>query len=193
MAHDIHFPILKKLGLSDGEVLIYELLLEMGRIKARNLIIPSGLGRGNVYNILTQLQAKGLVIPIEGKKTLYEAVDPSSLQKLIDQRMNRMRQTEAEFKEALSQMTSTFNLSTGRPAIQIFEGIEGAKKAIADSLTSKTEILTYLDIHAVTGPLAKANRAHVKQRIQKQIPKRILVADSPAARDFFLKQNTKLH
>jgi len=184
MAHEIHYPILAKLGLSESEVLLYELLLESGRSKARDLIEPSGLGRGNVYNVLTQLQTKGLVLPIDGKQTLYEAVDPSSLQKLIDQQMNRMRQTEAEFKEALGQMTSTFNLSTGRPAIQIFEGIEGFEKALNDSLTASTEILTYFDPDAVVGDIAEVNRRYVKKRRERNISKRIILPDNKAAHDY---------
>ena len=52
------YPILEKLGLSENEAVIYEFLIAGGRQKARDLVNASGLGRGNVYNLLGQLQEK---------------------------------------------------------------------------------------------------------------------------------------
>lgn len=194
MTHQVHFPILTKLGLSEGEVLIYELLVESGRSKARDLVDPSGLGRGNVYNILTQLQAKGLILAVEGKQTVYEAVDPSLLRKLIDQKTQEVKRLEADFNESLSQLTSTFNLTTGRPAIQVFEGLEGAEKAIFDSVNAKTEVLTYYDFSALKDRMVEIDDRYYKSYAAKGTQKRILVTDSEAAHAYFSEplKNTKV-
>lgn len=192
MAHDIHFLILKDLGLSESEALIYELLLESGTAKAIDLVKKTGIGRGNVYNLLTQLQGKGLVISIEGKQLKYQAVDPAKLRDLLEMRLQQVKRLETDFDGALPLLASAFNLSTGRPAIQIFEGLEGAKRALYESLQSKTEILTYFDLESLKGPMAEINKGYVRRRIAKGIPKRIIVADSAAARDFFEKQDTPL-
>jgi len=192
MTHEIHFPILKDLGLSDSEALIYELLLEFGKSPARPLIQESGLGRGNVYNVLKQLITKGFVLEIQGKQTQYQATDPSELQKLVELKQRETSKLEAQFSDALPELLSTFNLSTGRPIIQFFEGWEGFETALADSLTSTTEILTYVDLQSLAGEAQKINQRYVKQRIKAGIPKKLLVADSPEARDFFTKQNTPL-
>ena len=191
MQHELHFPILKELGLSDNEALLYELLLESGAIKARDLVTKTGIGRGNVYNILKQLQSRGLVSAIEGKQLKYEAVDPSQLRNLLELRIQESKRLESDFAESLPLLASTFNLSTGRPTMQLFEGIDGAKKALYETLRSKTEILAYFDLDALKdGPGAAINKGYVQQRIAKKIPKRIIVADTSAARDFFEKQNT---
>ena len=192
MVHELHFPILKELGLSENEALIYEILLESGTISGGDLAKKTDIGRGNVYNLLSSLHTRGLVQPIEGKKTLYQAVDPSRLQGLLDKKMLETQRISAEFAQALPRLSSAFNLSTGKPAVQIFEGLDGAKTALWDSLSSKTEILTYLDIRAVKGPLAKINTEYVRKRIAANIPKRIIVADTPEARAFFAQQNTPL-
>ena len=190
MSHQIHFPILEKLGLSTGEVVIYELLLESGRSKARDLVVPSGLGRGNVYNILLQLEAKGLVLTVQGNKTLYEAVEPSHLQGLVDSQLRSVKELQASFSNALDGLASMYNLSTGKPTVQVFEGLEGLEKSIEDSLQSKTEICSFIDVKSLTGELAAINVQYVKKRINKKIQKNILVADTSETREFFAKQNT---
>ncbi|MCR4279020.1 MAG: hypothetical protein NUV81_03945 [bacterium] len=191
MQHNtLHFPILKEIGLSENEALIYELLVELGPNKASDLVDPSGIGRGNVYNVLQQLQAKGLVIVREGKFQIYEATDPSALESLLERKREEMKQTESAFSLALRDLNSHFNLSTGKPAIQIFEGLDGAKKALHQSLESKKEILTYVDIHAINGLAADINKGYLKKRIEKKIQKRLLVADVPEAHAFFENQKT---
>lgn len=188
--HDIHYPILEKIGLSQGEALLFELLLEKGRSKASDLVEPSGLGRGNAYNILNSLREKGLVQVIEGKQQYYEAVDPSQLRKLLEAKVRETERLSAEFDEELNNLQSAFQLGIGKPAIELFEGVAGIEKAIFESLRSKTEILTYLDLRAITGDLAEINKRYLKERINKQIAKRIIVADNEESRAFFKGQNT---
>lgn len=187
---NMHFPILKDLGLAENEALIYEILLELGPKKASNLVKPSQIARGNVYNVLMQLQTKGLVLVKEGKHQVYEAVDPAKLRDLLELKLKEAKRLEAAFADTLPSLNSTFNLSTGKPAIQIFEGIDGAKTALYDSLTSKTEILTYFDVSALRGPMASINKTYVRKRIEKKIDKRIIVADTEEARTFFDQQKT---
>ncbi|MSR85064.1 hypothetical protein EXS71_01315 [Candidatus Uhrbacteria bacterium] len=184
MKHDMPFPILEKLGLSQTEALIYGLLLESGTTKARDLVQKSDIGRGNVYNILMQLKAKGLVLMIEGKQQQFQAVDPSKLRSLLENQLNQAKRLEEEFQNTLPQLTSTFNLSTGKPVIEIFEGLEGSEKALADSLTSTGEILTYLDPDALAGPFAEINKRYIKQRIEKQIKKRIILPKTKTAETY---------
>ena len=191
--HTIHYPILSQLGLSESEALVFELLLEAGKTRARYLVTESGLGRGNVYNVLTQLMAKGLVLEIQGKQKHYQAVDPSELRRFVDARLRKAKELEAEFSQALPQLTSAFNLSTGKPGIEIFEGYEGSEKAINDSLHSRTNISTILDFDSLTGEFGEINNRYIKKRIAKGIRKRILVADTLATRKMFSKQSEEYY
>jgi sugar-specific transcriptional regulator TrmB len=191
--HTIHYPILSELGLSESEALVFELLLESGKSRARYLVTESGLGRGNVYNVLTQLMSKGLVLEIQGKQKQYQAVDPSELRQFVDARLRKAKELEAEFSQALPQLTSAFNLSTGKPAIEIFEGYEGSKKAIEHSLNSQTNISTILDFDSLTGEFGEINKRYIKKRIAKGIHKRILVADTLATRKMFSNKSEEYY
>lgn len=172
----LRFPLLLELGLSPNEASLYELLLEKGPTKPSDLVEPSGLGRGNVYNVLQQLSEKSLVFLKErGKFQTYEAVDPTQLQALLDRKQQEALRLREAFQGTLPQLTSLFRLSTGKPAIQMFEGIEGASEALLDSLKAKTEILTISDPTAISGPLAAINQLYVKKRIAQGVTKRILI------------------
>jgi sugar-specific transcriptional regulator TrmB len=192
MPHDIHFPILKKLGLSESEALIYELLIESGKSKARILVEKSGLGRGNVYNVLEELEKIGLITTYKGKQQQYEAIDPARLKKLLDKKKDDLNRLKADFNVSLSQLSSAFNLSTGRPAIQVFEGYDGFEEALNDSLSSKTEILTYFDPAAVTGKIAEINKKYVQKRRVKGIVKRIILPDNKEAKSLLEEIGTEL-
>ena len=182
----LRFPILKDLGLNESEASIYEILLEKGPTRPPELVEPSGLGRGNVYNVLQELVKKGLVQLKEGDKLqTYEAVDPGKLKTLLTQRIEQVSQLESRFGGDLQLLSTLYNHSTGKPTVQVFEGISGQKLALQDILESKTEVLTYIDVAALDGPLAQLDRWYDQKRIAKEIKTRILIADTPENRAAF--------
>ena len=186
----MYTEILQKLGLSANEAKIYELLLIKGESKAIDLVPESGLGRGNVYNLLTALVSMGLITVTAGKQQIYRAADPGELSNLLEAKRIETERLAAEFKQELPKMTSTFNLTTGRPAIQVFEGYQGVEEVLLDSLTAHDGILTYLDLSALTGEFAEINKRYLRRRIAQKITKRIIVGDTPESRKFFAQQST---
>lgn len=178
-------PLLQELGLHEQEAALYLLLLTQGPQKARDLTAAIGIGRGNVYNYLMMLVQKGLVSAIEGKQTRYEAADPAKLEQLLAQKKQGISNLEGMFQQLLPTLTSAFNLSTGKPTVQVYEGVDGYKLALQDVLTSKTDILTYIDADALTGPLATIDAWFTKERERRGIRQRILVADTPGLRQAF--------
>lgn len=182
MEKNPRLALLQEVGLNEAEALIYNLLLTKGTSHARDLVDESKLGRGNVYNVLNSLVIKDLVLAIEGKQTTYQALDPSKLEKLVEAKLRSAERLRAEYKEALPHLASAFNLSTGKPTIQVFEGLEGMERALEDSLQAKSDILTIINLQALTPEFAKANEKYVKRRLAKGVQKRILLKDTPQNR-----------
>lgn len=177
--------ILSRLGLAENEAKIYEILLLKGETKARDLLEDSGLSRGNVYNMLTSLTARGFIQVIEGKQQTYRVTDPTKLSSLVEERKRGIERLDAEFKETLPRMLSTFSLTTGRPAVRVFGGIDGIEEALNDSLLAKGEIRTYVDNAAVIGDVLTINDRYVKRRLAKKIMKKMIVSDTPELRKLF--------
>lgn len=164
---------------------MYELLLIKGESKASDLVPESGLGRGNVYNLLTALVSMGLATVTAGKQLIYRAAEPTKLVKLVEAKRIETDRLEAEFKEELPKLSSTFNLTTGRPAIQVFEGYEGAEEALMDSLRAKTDILTYYDFEALHGQFVDLDQRYYKKYVAKGLTKRVITSDTPSAQAYF--------
>lgn len=146
MSHTLHFPILGELNLNQSEALIYELLLEIGPQTGQKLVTKTGLGRGNVYNVLKSLVEKGLVLEEKSNITLYKASNPEKLRELATSKVNQAKNLQNQLESILPSLKSQFNVITKRPTIRIFEGVEGLKDLYLETL-KQTE-----PIYALVGP-----------------------------------------
>lgn len=87
-------------------------------------------------------------------------------------------------RQVVGQMTSDFNMISGAPSVQYFEGLEGVKKVLEDSLYAKEEILAYSDLESIEKYLKKENVEYVKEREKYEVKKRGLVLDTDFNRKF---------
>lgn len=179
----MEFSLLKDLGLNENEAEIYELFLKEGRSKVRDILDKTSIKRANIYHILQSLQEKNLLLAYEGKQTEYEVQDPSNLWQLLEDKEKRLKQTEAVLKGALPILTSLYNKTAGKPAIQVFEGVEGLKKALLLTLGADDIIYTWLDGELLLNEtITKINESYVKDRLRKGIKKHILTRSSDASK-----------
>ncbi len=181
------YPVLKDLGLSEGEIEVFEALLSLGRAKASDLVPKTSLKRANLYHVLGSLQNKGLISAIEAKQTVFEPRDPSILWQLFETRKQLLERTKADLSATLPFIASDLNKTLGKPSIQIFEGLEGAETAIYQTLEAKSTIYSFIDTATIEKhpELLKIDQAYAKQRIRKGIKKQILVTDNPFNRSLF--------
>ncbi len=175
---------LEKIGLSHKEALVYETLLKHGYTKAGNIPGYTKLKRGIVYKILDDLVEKGFVKKHgEGTAvTRYAPLSPEKLYTLIEEEEKKVNEKKNTFEEIYGNLKSQFNLLSGKPSVQYFEGKEQVKKMLEDSLYTEEIMYTYADVDAVEKYFAEINKEHVQKRKAKGIQKHILVPDSKKAR-----------
>ncbi|RLE41514.1 hypothetical protein DRJ48_05420, partial [Candidatus Woesearchaeota archaeon] len=76
---------LEGIGLSNGEIRVFTVLLELGESKAGKLIEKSRLQSSSVYNALNSLISKGLVSYVKrGNVKFYRAAEPETIIEYID-------------------------------------------------------------------------------------------------------------
>lgn len=189
--------ILAKVGLNPTEALIYRLLLSSGPVGIKPLLSDTGLKRGNAYYHLESLIAKGMVEKIdEPKKTIrFLAKHPENLELLLAKEKNRLLEAESVLNNQLPELRSLYQLIALKPGVKFYEGLEGALKVADDSLTSTTEILSYIDNEVVNKQYPEFNKKYVSQRTNKKIQKRMLTIDSSFIRQHaksFDKNNTQI-
>lgn len=141
--------VLQNFGLSGTESSLYELLLNLGEVPVAEIINQSGLKRPTVYKALYSLENKGLVSSRDFKKKIH--FKPESPLKLVEQVENtyaQAQQVRNTLQVAIPQLLSAYTLSTQRPIVKVYEGIEGMKKAhLEEILPEKKEILAYVLIN----------------------------------------------
>ena len=184
-----------QLGLSKNEAIIYEYLLKKGESSALDIEKNTPLKKGVVYAALNNLDAKGLISEkmlapknpnVRNKKKIayFNPEHPEKLKDFLGEQESKLQKSKKDLEANLSDIISSFNLVSGKPGIQFFEGMDGIKKVLEDSLNSKTTIRTYADIEAIVKYIDKINQQYVKKRDELGIKKRAIIIDSPFARKY---------
>jgi len=138
-----------------------------------------------IYSLLDELIALELVEKIEskGSVTRFAVTHPSNLQSLITRQQKATESAEAALDNVLSDMTSSYNIQSGKPGIQFTEGLAGVETVLAATLENKEEIIyTYVDTESIERFVKDINAAYVKKRRARGIKKKILMMDTPLAR-----------
>ena len=177
--------LLINLGLTIDEATIYNVLLEGGFMPARTIALKAGLGRPLTYKILDDLIGKAIIEKKEvgNKVALFSPVHPRELEKLIEKKKEAIDNTKKALDESLGQMISKYNLSIGKPNVQFFEGLEGIKKVALDSLSSQTDICSFVDTDTLLEIYPDLNKEYVGKRLNNTIKKKIISTDSPIVRE----------
>lgn len=165
-------------GLTKEQAIIYEVLLKSGPLRATQISQKSAdyneknpIKRGLVYKLLDQLLEMGLVEKEEeqGTVSVFKLAHPLKIQDLVKKKENEAKNAEIALENVLGSLVSDFNLISGKPGIQIFEGLEGIKKVLDDTLIRNTEkkILTFSDVAGYEKYLKEWNTNHYAPKRKK--------------------------
>jgi sugar-specific transcriptional regulator TrmB len=130
----MNLEILKKIGLSEGEVKVYNALLEIGATSINNIHEKIGIDRRNIYDILNKLIERGLVSYIEtdGKRT-FKISNPDKLLSYIEEKKSNLDEVKKEVSKIIPAMQEVFKSEKQELFAEIFKGAEGMK-AVWDDL-----------------------------------------------------------
>jgi len=161
---------LTQLNLSPQEAELYLAALEISPASVAQLSKKAGIERTATYPHLEKLLDLGLltVSPEKGKK-LYVAQDPKILGRILDSR-------KEVFKQVLPDLMSIFNIKGVKPKIRYYEGHEGAKTIIDNSIRSGAkEVLDLTPVKNIMAVLGERYvRSHIDERVRRGIKMRVL-------------------
>ncbi len=126
--------ILKKIGLTDGEIKVYKSLVELGPSKIFKIMKKSKVSSSKVYLILDKLMQKGLVsfITEEGKKT-YQITNPSNVIDFVEEKEQEYEDFKRSFEKIIPIIKSKLS-SYEEESAQIHKGIKGMASAFKNLL-----------------------------------------------------------
>jgi len=180
--------ILTSLGLSEPEAAVYDALLELGLSPASAIIKKTGLKRGHVYHLLYGLIEKGLAEQTEkNKKAHFRALSPSKLLEFVDQQIKTVSDSKKTLESILPSLLSVYRLTSEKPIITFYEGDEGMKKVLSDTLFNNPEknILTFSDVAGYTRYLREWNENYYAvQRKKLKIYEKVIIPNNREALDY---------
>lgn len=170
--------ILYNLGLTRVQAEIFNCLLENGPQKASDIAKKTKRPRGVAYKGLEELANLSLVTKKEARAGIFvfTAEHPSKLEKVLNQKEKDLEKTKSAFASSLPDLISAYNLASNKPGVRFYEGEDGLKKVLDDTLTSKTDICLLLDKESLNKEeqFKEVNALYKKRREQLGISKKII-------------------
>lgn len=126
---------LARIGISGNLFKVYRAAIELGDVPISEIALRAGLPRTTVYDAVTRLEAEGLISQEDraGRRHVT-AHDPSVL---LEHAQARRQMLE----DMMPQLRSLYNQAKGKPHIRFYEGTEGVRTALRDSLSAESKQL----------------------------------------------------
>lgn len=165
---------LTSLGLNEKEAKIYATLLELGTTTVAEIASKSKLKRPTVYLHIDEMAQKGVVEKVRlNNKILYKPTDPS----FFDERVSETEKAVQAIKEAYD----IGQLHTGKPRIQIFEGIENVRK-IYSEIAEENSMRFWSNVQGLN-PIFHKEWEHMSEKFQEnETTVREIIADNKEVR-----------
>jgi HTH-type transcriptional regulator, sugar sensing transcriptional regulator len=175
------YPDFNLLGLSEVEGKVYMALLELGGGYVSSVARKADLPRVNCYHILENLSEKGLVNYISKNRVRYYSAEPP--QKIVNIIEGRLSYAKKIMPELLS-ITNTLAL---KPKIKYYEGIEGVKNILEDTLSAKKELLGYSNLSAASDLFGDYIKDYARKKMARGIKTRIICPTSTESFEYIRK------
>jgi len=177
---------LKNLDLEESEAKVYLAMLELGPSTVSEITKKAKITRTLGYHVLEKLNCYGLVDRSFSKKNKIEylAKHPKNLIQFVKNKKNSWEKKVEEIQQDLPKFLNLYKIAE-KPVTRFQSGLTGIKNIFTETLESKTEILSILDIKSWnTSKLKQFNKIYNKKQNQKQIKKKILLLDTKANKDW---------
>jgi sugar-specific transcriptional regulator TrmB len=185
--------ILKKIGLNKKEAQVFISLLELGSQPASVVGKKAGINRSTTYLILEALIKRGYVNQhVRADVKYFTAADPQTIVKSLESKEKEIEENRNEFIELLPDFYALTNPLSIKPKVKFYEGEEGVKRAMNDTLSSTEPILAWSAYNSwlnTTPKLHKFVKDYAKERVEKyKIPVKVLVEDTKTVRKYLLTE-----
>lgn len=169
------------LGLSEVEGKVYVALLELGGGYVSTVARRAEQPRVNCYHTLENLTQKGLVSFLtKDKARFYQAEPPQKIVNMLEDKARYAR-------KLLPELLSISNALALKPKIKYFEGMDGVRNILEDTLTAKKELLGYSNLKGVGELFGDYLKTYSLEKMKRGIKTRIICPTSDEAFGFVKK------
>ena len=126
---------LRRIGLTEGEIKVYEALLELGECTKTALAKQSGIAPSNIYDVTNRLAEKGLISKVEKNGiTHFSPANPKRIIDFIEQKEKEIEKEKDFVNQLLPTLLLKFKEVKEKINIEVFQGWSGMKTIFEDLL-----------------------------------------------------------
>lgn len=168
------------LGCNVKQIKFYMSCLELGNESINAIAKHAGLQRSTAYLIAEELLEKGLILEDhKSYKKSLTAIEPDVLLRKLEAKHRQIGRQSIDFKENLPELRALHQATAIRPRVRTYQGIAGLAGILKDILSSKTELLLWTNQASEQKFFDnESHRLFIQERINKQIPIRVLAVNN---------------
>ncbi len=188
--------ILDKLDLNPMEKDVFIANFEVGIGPASAIAKKAGLNRVTAYEALRRLSKKGLV-RIGAKRNTkikyFEVEDVQNLENALAKRRENIETALDDLKKLAPELNSLRKGAPDRPQVLFYEGAEGIKNVLMDTLNQKPDIILSFTSGDMleTGFDRKFLNDYWRKRTEMKIPSNGIIPDTAKARGIFTPEKNQ--
>ncbi len=124
---------LHEIGLTQGEIKIYEALLELGETTRNNLVKKSGVSPSKIYDVVDRLIEKGIVSSVRKQGILhFSPANPERIRDFVEGKEKKIALEKEAVNSIMPLLLQRYNSKKDITDIEVFYGWEGMKTVYRD-------------------------------------------------------------
>lgn len=135
---------LRFFGANSRESAIYMQCLQLGPTSIQEVAHAMRMNRVTVHSAVEQMLEKGLLFETrKGKRRLVVAEEPVSLLRLLANKEHELTRVRGGMEHILRLLTSLQSTDQSVPTVKLYEGAEGFRRMLEETLSARGEILVF--------------------------------------------------
>ncbi len=121
---------LKKIGLTEGEIRIYDALLDLGESTRTELAKKSGISPSKIYDVANRLLEKGIISSVKKNGVIhFSAADPEKFKDYLQHKEAEIEKEKKLVNQLLPTLLAKYQKTEEETDIEVFYGWDGMKTA----------------------------------------------------------------
>ncbi|MDD5022890.1 MAG: helix-turn-helix domain-containing protein [Candidatus ainarchaeum sp.] len=144
----MYLEVLRKVGLSDGEIKLYDALLELGESTRTKIAKKSGISPSKVYDVANRLLEKGIISYVKKDGIIhFSAADPERLKDFIDKKSKELEEEKKLIDKLIPSLLLKYQKTKEEVDVEVFYGWEGMRTVFEQ----KSRVLSKGEVDMIFG------------------------------------------
>jgi len=159
---------LEKIGLTAGEIQVYEALIELGISSTGAVTKKAQISSSKVYEVLQRLMKKGLVsYMLKNGVRYYEATPPERLIDFLEEKKESIERAQQEVKRIIPALKRIRKAAHEENKTVVYTGVQGPKIVLKEIIEAAKKGEANYGYGTNEDPYVKYFPAQLKQHIEE--------------------------